>query len=122
MPIAADTALEILIELIRKPETQANDIPAIWESIIKTYNTAFAPPVVEVKKKRRKRLGNPNLQGWPQGISRAEYRAWKDELMAKGVTEGLNPHEYKRLKDAGILEASNGEKRQAPPSRRQGGK
>lgn len=104
MPIAADRALDILIELIRKPETQANDIPAIWKSIIETYNVAFAPPVVDVKKKRRKHKGNPNLQGWPKGVNREAYRAWKDELMAKGVTEGLNPHEYKRLKDAGILE------------------
>ena len=117
MPIAADKALDILIELIRKPETQTNDIPAIWESIIKTFNTAFAPPVVEVKKKRRKRLGNPNQQGWPRGISREEYRAWKDELMAKGVTEGLNPQEYKRLKDAGILEAPKAEKKPAKKMR-----
>ena len=110
MSIAVDKALDILVELIRKPETQTNDIPAIWESIIKTYNTTFSPPVVEVKKKRRKHKGNPNLQGWPRGISREEYRAWKDELMAKGVTEGLNPREYKRLKDAGILESPKAEK------------
>ena len=108
--IDQEKALDILIELIRKPETQANNIPAIWEGIIKTYNTAFAAPIVEIKKKRRKRLGNPNLQGWPRGISRDEYRTWKDELMAKGVTEGLNPHEYKRLKDAGILETSKASK------------
>lgn len=75
MPISADRALDILIELIRKPESQANDISRVWESIIKTYNTAFAPPVVEVKKKRRRRMGNPNLIGWPKGIARAEYVA-----------------------------------------------
>lgn len=106
MPIAEDKALEILIELIRKPESQAPDIPRIWGELLQAYNTTFAPPVEEPKKKRRKRrvagVLSPNL-GWPQGVSRAEYKTWKESQQAKGVTEGLNPQAYKRLKDAGQL-------------------
>lgn len=104
MPIAEEKALEILTELIRKPESKAEDIPRIWGEILAAYNSTFAPPVEEPKKKRRKRRVtgpmSPNL-GWPQGVSRAEYKMWKEFQVAKGITEGLNPQEYKRLKDAG---------------------
>lgn len=43
--------------------------------------------------------------GWPANVTRAEYKAWKDEQQAKGHTENLNPQEYKRLRDAGLVEA-----------------
>ena len=104
MPIAEDKALEILNELIRKPESKAEDVPRIWAEILSTSNTTFAPAVEVVKKKRRRRNMSlsPNL-GWPQGVSRAEYKMWKEAQQAKGVTEGLNPQEYKRLKDAGAV-------------------
>ena len=103
MPIGEEKALEILTELIRKPESKAEDIPRIWSEILSAYNSTFAPPVEEPKKKRRKRRNttlSPNL-GWPQGVSRAEYKMWKESQVAQGVTEGLNPQEYKRLKDTG---------------------
>lgn len=106
MPIAEDKALEILVELIRKPESKAEDIPRIWGELLSAYNTTFAPPVEEPKKKKRRRRAagplSPNL-GWPQGVSRAEYKMWKDSQVSRGVTEGLNPQEYKRLKDAGMV-------------------
>jgi hypothetical protein len=106
MPIAEDKALDILSELIRKPDSKAEDVPRIWGEILAAYNSTFAPVLEEPKKKkRRKRVAgvlSPNL-GWPQGVSRAEYSGWKETQLAKGVTEGLNPQEYKRLKDAGVL-------------------
>lgn len=108
MPIAEEKALEILAELIKKPESKAEDLPRIWGEIIAVYNTQFAPPVEEPKKKRRrKRTGttSPNL-GWPAGVKRAEYKTWKDAQGAKGVTENLNPQEYKRQRDAGLIKVA----------------
>lgn len=118
MPIAEEKALEILAELIKKPESKAEDVPRIWGEIIAVYNTQFAPPVEEPKKKRRrKRAGgmSPNL-GWPAGVSRAEYKAWKDALEAKGVKENVNPQEYKRQRDAGIVKAAPAPKAEAKPA------
>lgn len=107
MPITEEKALEILTELIRKPESHAEDIPRIWSELLSAFNATFAPPSEEPKKKKRKRraLGtlSPNL-GWPQGVSRAEYKMWKESQVSRGVTEGLNPQEYKRVKDAGKAE------------------
>lgn len=105
MPIAEDKALEILAELIKKPESKAEDVPRIWGEIIAVYNQQFAPPVEEPKKKRRRKRAptSPNL-GWPAGVSRAEYKAWKESQEAKGVTGNVNPQEYKRLRDAGMVE------------------
>jgi len=102
MPIAEDKALEILTELIKKPESKAEDIPRIWGDLIAVYNQHFAPPAEEPKKKRRKKRAvvNPNL-GWPAGVSRAEYKAWKAQQEAAGLTENINPQEYKRARDAG---------------------
>jgi hypothetical protein len=105
MTIAAEKALEILLDLIRKPETAANDIPRIWNELLGVYNKAFAPPVEEPKKKKRRRPANPNI-GWPQGVSRAEYRTWKELQQARGVSDNLNPQHYKKLRDAGELGAS----------------
>ncbi|MEB3329208.1 MAG: hypothetical protein VKQ33_08265 [Candidatus Sericytochromatia bacterium] len=104
MPIAEEKALEILAELIKKPESKAEDIPRIWGDLIAVYNQHFAPPVEEPKKKRRRKrtVTNPNL-GWPAGVSRAEYKAWKTEQEAAGRSENLNPQEYKRLRDAGAV-------------------
>jgi hypothetical protein len=42
--------------------------------------------------------------GWPAGVTREEYRSWKDAEAAKGQTENLNPQEYKRLRDVGQFE------------------
>ena len=101
MPITEEKALDILAELIKKPESKAEEIPRIWGELIALYNTTFAPPVEEPKKKRRRRPANPNI-GWPQGVSRAEYQAWKEAQQAKGVTDNINPQEYKRQRDAGM--------------------
>lgn len=104
MAIAEDKALEILTELIRKPESRAEDLPRIWAELLNAYNATFAPPAEEPKKKKRRRRAagplSPNL-GWPQGVSRAEYKMWKEAQQARGIAEGLNPQEYKRMKDAG---------------------
>ena len=100
MPISEEKALDILFELIRKPETATADLPRIWNELLGIYNTSFAPPAEEPKKKKRRRPSNPNI-GWPAGVSREEYRVWKEGLMARGVTENLNPQEYKRQRDAG---------------------
>ena len=100
MPINEEKALEILAELIKKPESKAEDIPRIWNEIMTVYNTTFAPPSEEPKKKKRRRPANPNI-GWPAGVSRDEYKVWKEAQQARGVTENLNPQEYKRQRDAG---------------------
>lgn len=39
---------------------------------------------------------------WPAGVTREEYAAWKTEQHALGVTENINPREYKRRRDAGL--------------------
>lgn len=102
MPLAEEKALEILTELIKKPETKAEDIPRIWNEILDVYNKAYAPVVEVPQKKRRRRSGNPNI-GWPAGVSRADYNAWKKSQEDAGVSEKLNPQEYKRLRDAGLI-------------------
>ena len=102
MPIAEEKALEILAELIKKPESKAEDIPRIWSEIIGVYNTQFAPPAEPPAKKRRRRPANPNI-GWPAGVKREEYKVWKSGQESKGVTENLNPQEYKRQRDLNIL-------------------
>ncbi|MEB3198447.1 MAG: hypothetical protein VKP62_14700 [Candidatus Sericytochromatia bacterium] len=105
MPISEEKALEILTELIKKPESKAEDVARIWGELIDVYNQHFAPPSEEPKRKRRRRraVTNPNL-GWPAGVSRAEYKAWKEAQEASGATNNLNPQEYKRLRDAGLVE------------------
>ena len=104
MPVTEEKALEILLELIRKPESPATQIPTIWKDVLAVYDQQFAPPVEQPKKKRRRRAGaNPNL-GWPQGVSRAEYAVWKEAQQKRGISDGLNPQEYKRQKDAGLLD------------------
>jgi hypothetical protein len=102
MPIAEDKALEILAELIKKPESKAEDIPRIWSEIMGVYNTQFAPPAEPPAKKRRRRPANPNI-GWPAGVKREEYKAWKSGQEAKGITDNLNPQEYKRQRDLGLI-------------------
>ena len=102
MPIAEDKALEILAELIKKPESKAEDIPRIWSEIMGVYNTQFAPPAEPPAKKRRRRPANPNI-GWPAGVKRDEYKVWKAGQEAKGVTDNLNPQEYKRQRDLGLI-------------------
>jgi hypothetical protein len=115
MTIAAEKALEILLELIRKPESPANDIPRIWNEVLGVYNAAFAPPVEEPKKKKRRRPANPNI-GWPQGVSRDEYRTWKEMQIAKGQSENLNPQHYKKLRESGeiVAVAKTAAKKEAP--------
>ncbi|HEY9724569.1 MAG TPA: hypothetical protein V6D47_21385 [Oscillatoriaceae cyanobacterium] len=120
MPIAEEKALEILAELIKKPESKAEDIPRIWGEIIAVYNQQFTPVEAAPKRKRR-RGGNPNI-GWPAGVGREEFKAWKEGQQAKGVTENLNPQTYKRLRDAGQLQAAEkpAEKAAAKPATKRG--
>jgi hypothetical protein len=100
MPISEQPALDILMELIKKPDSKAEDIPRIWRELLGVYNTAFAPAAEPAPKKRRRGPKNPNI-GWPAGVGRDEYRVWKDAAMQRGETENLNPQEYKRQRDAG---------------------
>jgi hypothetical protein len=116
MPLAEEKALEILTELIKKPETKAEDIPRIWNEILDVYNKAYAPaPEVPAKKKRR-RSTNPNI-GWPAGVSRQDYNAWKKGQEDAGVTENLNPQEFKRLRDAGLISLPKAEAKAAVPAK-----
>jgi N6-adenosine-specific RNA methylase IME4 len=45
---------------------------------------------------------NRGMVGWPAGVMREEYKAWKAAQEAKGVTENINPQEYKRMRDLGL--------------------
>jgi hypothetical protein len=92
-------ALEILSELIKKPEISADQLPTIWKQILDVHNTAFNV-VVEVVKKKRRKQANPNI-GWPAGIKRADYSAWKEFQINSGVTENINPQAFKRFVEAG---------------------
>lgn len=118
MPIAEEKALEILAELIKKPESKAEDIPRIWGEIIAVYNQQFTPAEPAPKRKRR-RGTNPNI-GWPAGVGREEFKAWKEAQQSKGVTENLNPQTYKRLRDAGQLQPAAAEKAAAKPAAKRG--
>lgn len=115
MPIPEEKALEILTALIAKPESKAEDIPRIWSEIVGTYNTLFSPPEPE-KKKRRRRAGG-KVVGWPAGVSRNDYKTWKEAQQAKGVSENLNPQELKRQMDAGLWSAG-GEAVEAPKAKK----
>lgn len=114
MSLAEEKSLEILTELIKKPETKAEDIPRIWNEILDVYNKAYAPVVELPAKKKRRKTSNPNI-GWPAGVKRAEYTAWKDAQKSAGVTEGINPQEFKRLRDAGLIgDLAKAEKAEKP--------
>ncbi len=94
-------ALEVLMDLIRKPDVDAEKIPAIWAQILEVHALAFAPPPPVVEKKRRRRRPHSENIGWPQGLSRSDYTLWKQTMTDLGFTENLNPREAKRQIDTG---------------------
>lgn len=119
MPMTEDRALTLLDSLVKACTPVANasgddsavantiqDLPKTYEALIAAHNAAFPAPVavVETKKKKRKGPKNPNL-GWPAGVKRADYKEWKAAQELKGVTENLNPQEYKRQLDSGEVSA-----------------
>jgi hypothetical protein len=105
VPINESTALVILDKLIRKPETNGADIPHIWQEIINVYNKHYSTPVEHPKKKRRRNKTTKPM-GWPKGVTRQEFKTWKEYQLSKGNTD-VNPHDYKRLRDAGVAEISS---------------
>ena len=114
--MSEEKGLELLAALIAKPEAPAAEIPRIWQEIMGVYDAHYAPPAPPpepVRKKRRKKVAvaNPNL-GWPKGIKRADYLAWREAQHAKGVTEGINPQAYARV----LGGATNGAPAAAPPA------
>jgi hypothetical protein len=116
MPITEEKALEILTELIKKPESKSEDIPRIWNEIIGIYNQQFSPTGEVAPKKRRRRASNPNV-GWPAGVKRDEYMAWKEQQIAKGIETGINPQEYKRRREAGEVKPFISNPKEAARSR-----
>lgn len=88
-------ALEILNGLIARTDIQGADIATTFTSILQSLTIAFAPvePVALVKKTRRRTEGV--AMGWPAGVKRADYSAWKTAQQAAGVTTGISPHDYK---------------------------
>jgi hypothetical protein len=92
-------ALAVLDELIRKPETNGAYIPRIWQEIINVYNRHYSTPTEDPKKKRHRKGAKP--LGWPKGVSRQEFKTWKEYQLRKGNTD-VNPHEYKRLREAKV--------------------
>lgn len=95
-----EKALSLLESLIAKPEVKAEEIAPLWNSLLSLYKQHFGAPVeVPVKKRRRKRVVGP-MMGWPAGVTRAEYRLWKQAQEEAGVTTGLNPQAYKAQRDA----------------------
>lgn len=53
---------------------------------------------------------------WPEGVTRAEYIAWKQKMEKQGVTEDVNPGEYKRLRDAGLIAGAKPRPDDEPPT------
>ena len=100
MPITEEQAHEIVMAMIANPSTNIADVPAAWEAIIATSKAHFHEPLAEEpKKKRRRKTANPNI-GWPAGVKRADYKAWKEGQLARGISFDLNPQAYKRTRDA----------------------
>lgn len=46
----------------------------------------------------------PATPDLPEGVTREEFEAWAESQRARGVTEHVDPHEYKRLRDAGLVD------------------
>lgn len=97
-----ERSTEILLELIRASGGNIDNVAQVYAEVMDAHAEQFpAPVVVEIKKRRRRKGGgNPKSQGWPAGVSKTEYRAWREEQVAKGRTEGLNPRTYKAERDA----------------------
>lgn len=123
MPISEDRALDILTELIKKPESRIEDVPKIWNEIITTFNQHFHVELEPLPRKRRKRSTSARV-GWPAGVTRAEYRAWKAQQEALGITENLNPQFYRQWRDRSLavsgVEGQTSVVLEAPRSPRRG--
>lgn len=103
MPLSEDKAVEVLTALINRPGTILADMPRVWGELLTIYAQHYDAAVVaqEPKKRKRRKLKalSPNL-GWPSGVSRAEYRAWKEKQQAAGTPKAeINPQTYKRQRD-----------------------
>lgn len=100
MSLNEEKSLEILFDLIRNSGGNIDQVPGIWADILDAHAAAY--PVIERKKKRRR--GTPGVAiGWPAGVTRAEYSAWKEKQLKKGRTDGINPRVYKAERDGALV-------------------
>lgn len=101
MPLSEDKAVEVLTALINRPGTILADMPRVWGELLAIYAQHYDARLEEPKKRRRRKQKklSPNL-GWPSGVSRTEYRAWKQEQQAAGTPRNqINPQSFKRQRD-----------------------
>lgn len=103
MALNEEKSVEILLELIRASGGNIDNVATVYAEIVEAHSEAFPAPVVVEIKKRRRRKGGGKEMGWPSGVTRGEYTAWKEQQIAKGRTEGLNPRTYKAERDAVLV-------------------
>jgi hypothetical protein len=100
-----EKATLILTELIQKPGIDPATIPDTFKAILDIYNTQFAPPPEPIKKRRRRATKNGVAKkniGWPKGVTRAEYLAWRETTWnSPEYAESRNPWGYLRMRDMG---------------------
>ena len=103
--VSPEKATEIMNQLI----TAGNFTPDTFKGACEAYAAMTTPPpapVAEVpaKKARKARAADAAPIGWPAGVTRSEYSAWKDGLTAD-YNGAINPRTYKELRDSGNLPA-----------------
>jgi hypothetical protein len=97
------------------PKSSSGQTWASAEQLVHRSGDEPGDPPAEkpAKRTRKKKADEPAAEentspvasiGWPAGVTREEYTAWKTEQEALGTVENVNPQEYKRQRDAGLLE------------------
>lgn len=121
MAFNEEESKKLLMDLISRPsDAPTSTVGDTYKQIITFHNEMFPVAAVEApKKKKRRRGAGSTLTGWPSGVTRQEYGAWKAAKQAKGITENLNPHFYKADRDgtpAPITKPAAAKKEAAPPA------
>lgn len=70
-----------------------------------TPEVAKAPEADQADEDERNNLAAPAEPVLPAGVNRADFEAWRADQLARGITENVEPLEYKRLRDAGLARA-----------------
>jgi hypothetical protein len=108
MAISEEKALELLQELLKRPELQ--DVAKTYRELLEVHMAFFpaaepAPAedftLTEVEPPRRRaRQKNPRaVHGWPKGVTQREYMEWKARKLNEGYTGTLHPAIYKAERD-----------------------
>jgi hypothetical protein len=110
MAISEEKALELLQELLKRPELQ--DVAKTYRELLEVHMAFFpaAEPtpspgedftLTEIAAPRRRaRQKNPSaVHGWPKGVTQREYMEWKARKLNEGYTGTLHPAIYKAERD-----------------------